>query len=57
MSGLECHPIMHPVVISLLLLVWIYIAYMQFQRGHVVLAAVFLVAGVLLTLSRLKRRR
>ena len=48
---------MHPVIVFLLLLVWIYIAYMQFQRGNLVLAVVFLVAGVALSLSRLKRRR
>jgi uncharacterized membrane protein YqjE len=45
-----------PIAVTLaLLLFWVVIAYRQYQRGDVVLAAVFLVVGVVLTVYRIRQ--
>ena len=38
-----------------LLVFWIVVAYREYQRGDMMLAVVFLVAGIALTAYRLKR--
>jgi len=42
-------------VTLVLLLVWLTLAYRQFQRGDLLLAGVFLAVGIVLTLYRLRR--
>jgi len=45
-----------PIVVTLLLLLfWLVIAYRQYQRGDMVLAAIFLVVGVVLTVYRIRQ--
>lgn len=45
-----------PIAVTLLLLLfWLAIAYRQFQRGDMVLAAIFLVVGVILTVYRIRQ--
>ena len=45
-----------PIVVTLLLLLfWLVIAYRQYQRGDTVLAAIFLVVGVVLTVYRIRQ--
>jgi hypothetical protein len=44
-----------PAAVTLVLLVfWLVLAYRQFQRGDLVLAAVFLLVGIVLTVYRLR---
>jgi hypothetical protein len=42
-------------VTLVLLLVWLTLAYRQFQRGDLLLAGVFLAVGIVLTVYRLRR--
>lgn len=42
-------------VIVALAIFWLVMAYLQFQRGHMVLGIVFIVVGIVLTLYRLRR--
>ena len=45
-----------PIAVTLLLLLfWLAIAYRQYQRGDTVLAAIFLVVGVVLTVYRIRQ--
>jgi len=45
-----------PIAVTLALLVfWIVIAYRQYQRGDMVLAAVFLFVGIALTIFRIRQ--
>jgi hypothetical protein len=45
-----------PIAVTLvLLLFWLALAYRQYQRGDLVLAAVFLVVGVVLTVYRIRQ--
>ena len=45
-----------PIAVTLLLLLfWLVIAYRQYQRGDMVLAAIFLVVGVVLTVYRIRQ--
>ena len=45
-----------PIAVTLaLLLFWVVIAYRQYQRGDVVLAAVFLFVGIALTIYRIRQ--
>ena len=45
-----------PIAVTLvLLLFWLGLAYRQYQRGDLVLAAVFLVVGVVLTVYRIRQ--
>jgi hypothetical protein len=47
-----------PVVVATVLLVlWIAMAYREFQRGNLMLAAVFLLVGIGLAVFRLRVRR
>jgi hypothetical protein len=47
-----------PVVLATVLLVlWIAMAYREFQRGNLMLAAVFLLVGIGLAVFRLRVRR
>jgi hypothetical protein len=44
-----------PAAVTLVLLVfWLVLAYRQFQRGDLVLAGVFLLVGIVLTVYRLR---
>jgi hypothetical protein len=42
---------------AVLLIVWIAMAYREFQRGNLMLAAVFLLVGIALAVFRLRVRR
>jgi hypothetical protein len=42
---------------AVLLVVWIAMAYREFQRGNLMLAAVFLLVGIALAVFRLRVRR
>ena len=42
-------------VTLVLLLVWLTLAYRQFQRGDLLLAGAFLAVGIVLTVYRLRR--
>ena len=45
-----------PIAVTLvLLLFWLALAYRQYQRGDLVLAAVFLVVGAVLTVYRIRQ--
>jgi hypothetical protein len=45
-----------PIVVTLaLLLFWVVIAYRQYQRGDMVLAAIFLFVGIVLTIFRIRQ--
>ena len=45
-----------PIAVTLaLLLFWVVIAYRQYQRGDVVLAAIFLFVGIALTIYRIRQ--
>jgi hypothetical protein len=47
-----------PVVLAIVLLVlWIAMAYREFQRGNLMLAAMFLLVGIGLAVFRLRVRR
>jgi hypothetical protein len=47
-----------PVVLTVVLLVfWLAIAYRQFQRGDMLLAGIFLLVGIGLTVYRLRARQ
>ena len=45
-----------PIAVTLLLLLcWLAIAYRQYQRGDMVLATIFLLVGVVLTVYRIRQ--
>jgi hypothetical protein len=45
-----------PIAVTLaLLLFWLVLAYRQFQRGDTVVAGIFLVVGVVLTIYRIRQ--
>jgi hypothetical protein len=45
-----------PIAVTLaLLLFWVVVAYRQYQRGDVVLAAIFLLVGIALTVYRIRQ--
>ena len=45
-----------PIAVTLILLLfWLALAYRQYQRGDMVLAAIFLVVGVVLTVYRIRQ--
>ena len=45
-----------PIAVTLaLLLFWVVIAYRQYQRGDMALAAIFLFVGIVLTIYRIRR--
>ena len=45
-----------PIVVTLaLLLFWVVIAYRQYQRGDMVLAGIFLLVGIVLTIYRIRQ--
>jgi hypothetical protein len=45
-----------PIAVTLLLLLfWLVIAYRQYQRGDMVLAVIFLLVGVVLTVYRIRQ--
>ena len=45
-----------PIAVTLaLLLFWVVIAYRQYQRGDMVLAAIFLFVGIALTIYRIRQ--
>ena len=45
-----------PIAVTLvLLLFWLALAYRQYQRGELVLAAIFLLVGVVLTVYRIRQ--
>jgi hypothetical protein len=47
-----------PIAVTLaLLLFWVAIAYRQYQRGDVVLAGIFLLVGIALTIYRIQLAR
>ena len=46
---------MNKLVIAVLFLFWIVMAYRQLQRGDMLLAGVFAVVGVALTIHRLRK--
>ncbi|HET9707952.1 MAG TPA: hypothetical protein VFP39_06590 [Gemmatimonadales bacterium] len=46
---------MRLVIIVLLLCVWLYLAYTEYQAGNMMLAGLFLLVGILLTTWRLRR--
>lgn len=46
---------MRLVVIVLLLCVWLYLAYQEYQSGNMGLAGLFLLIGIALTTWRLRR--
>jgi uncharacterized membrane protein YfhO len=43
------------VVIVLLLCIWLYLAYSEYQAGNMMLAGLFLLVGIALTTWRLRR--
>lgn len=46
---------MRLVVVVLLLCVWLYLAYREYQAGDMMLAGLFLLVGIALTAWRLRR--
>jgi len=46
---------MRMVIVVLLLCVWLYLAYMEYQAGNMGLAGLFLLIGIALTAWRLRR--
>lgn len=46
---------MRLVVIVLLLCLWLYLAYREYQSGNMMLAGLFLLIGIALTTWRLRR--
>ena len=46
---------MRLVVVVLLLCVWLYLAYSEYQAGNMMLAVLFLLIGIELTTWRLRR--
>lgn len=46
---------MRLVVVLLLLCVWLYLAYSEYQSGNMMLAGLFLLVGIALTTWRLRR--
>jgi hypothetical protein len=48
-------PAMRLVIIVLLLCLWVYLAYSEYQAGNMMLAGLFLLIGIALTTWRLRR--
>jgi hypothetical protein len=46
---------MRLVIVVLLLCVWLYLAYTEYQAGNMMLAGLFLLVGIALTTWRLRR--
>lgn len=46
---------MRLVIVVLLLCVWLYLAYSEYQAGNMMLAGLFLLIGIALTVWRLRR--
>ncbi len=46
---------MRLVIIVLLLCVWLYLAYQEYQAGNMMLAGLFLLIGIALTAWRVRR--
>ena len=46
---------MRLVIVLLLLCVWLYLAYSEYQSGNMMLAGLFLLVGIALTTWRLRR--
>jgi hypothetical protein len=46
---------MRLVIVVLLLCIWLYLAYSEYQAGNMMLAGLFLLVGIALTTWRLRR--